>query len=163
LPVEPRSSCVCPERLPAHSGAFPALRNGRRKDKLALSNLIKFLFWGDVMKKGLVLIAGAWLAFVANCSNASAQNYQALRAEYAQLSAQAQRCEAQMTAQNARQLQAAINGVLLPPAPCSAYMGSWASRLYFLENQMKRMETGDYTSSPCRLNPSLIGCDNEDD
>ena len=79
----------------------------------------------------------------------------AYQAEYNQLLAFTQNCQAQMNEFFTRQGPAAANGILLPPPPCQNQMPAVISRIAFLETRLYRARTGDYRTPSEILIPNL--------
>jgi len=107
---------------------------------------------------------------ILSCSAATAQNayesndYQIYSQQLAQVTAQINRCAAQQNSVTPEQRAlSAMNGVVLPMAPCMNYMEQWTAQQVFLQTRMRRIETNDYNSTPCQINGIRIGCDDDDD
>jgi hypothetical protein len=117
------------------------------------------------MWKPLFVLAFAVSAAIGHCSIAMAQDAAAMlesyQEEYAQIQQQVASCEAEENSLTQRRAIAAMNGYLIPDAACMGSMPAWISRGAFLEAQIQRLQTGDYTSTPCQLNGIAIGCNDD--
>lgn len=74
------------------------------------------------------------------------------QSQQAQLMAQVNQCEAQMTKATNRMREAAIQGGFYDGRPeCEQYMPQWTAQESYLETEIYRIQTGDRSSSVCQV------------
>jgi hypothetical protein len=78
------------------------------------------------------------------------------QAQYSQVLARINQCEAQNNAYAAQQLAAGANPIT-PPA-CNQYVPQWIAQGALLNTYITRLQTGNTRLTVCEANPGLTGC-----
>jgi cell division protein FtsB len=87
----------------------------------------------------------------------AAQQLAQYESQQQQLMSRVYACEQQMQQASNAMARAAMNGQMAPPAQCQQYMPQWTAQEAFLETQIYRLKSGDYSSSLSTVTGIPIG------